>query len=365
MSVTIEIEGNAIVYCEGAFQTTYGKTAHGLVRFTRRYRVIAVVDSLCAGQDAAEILDGTPKNIPVFASVEEAVAAARKTGYPATHMVIGLATEGGYLPAPGRQAVLTAIKLGLNVDSGLHDFLTEDAEMVELAAQHHVKLRDIRKPPPRREQHFFSGKINEVTCLKVIVLGTDSAVGKRTTAWLIVQGLQKAGYTAHMVGTGQTAWMQGAPYSFILDVMVNDFLAGEIEHAVWSAWDDGHPDVIVIEGQGSMMNPAFPGGYELLAAGRPDVVILQHAPARREYDGFPGYPMQPITRQIAAIELVSSKPVIAITINHESLTAEKIPYVCEALQQVVGLPAIDVLIDGADELVKVLIPHIQKKKENA
>jgi uncharacterized NAD-dependent epimerase/dehydratase family protein len=93
------------------------------------------------------------------------------------------------------------------------------------------------------------------------------------------------------------------------------------------------------------------------------VVVLQHAPARREYDGFPGYPMQSITRQITAIELVSSKPVIAITINHENLAAEKIPYVCEALQQVVGLPAIDVLINGADELVKILIPHIQKKRE--
>ena len=28
------------------------------------------------------------------------------------------------------------------------------------------------------------------------------------------------------------------------------------------------PDIIVIEGQGSLLNPAYPGGFEILAAGR-------------------------------------------------------------------------------------------------
>ena len=102
-------------------------------------------------------------------------------------------------------------------------------------------IRDVRKPPPRDKLHFFSGKIEEVTSLKIAVLGTDSAIGKRTTAWLLVKGLEKAGYRAQMVGTGQTAWMQGAAYSLILDSIVNDFVSGEIEHAVWSAWKETRP----------------------------------------------------------------------------------------------------------------------------
>jgi uncharacterized NAD-dependent epimerase/dehydratase family protein len=347
-------EGNAVVYCQGAFNTTYGKTAHGLVRFTQRYRVLAVVDSRYAGQDAGEVLDGKPNHIPVQASVREAVETARSGHYPATHLVIGIAPDGGRLSPSARQDVLTAIGLGLNIDSGLHDFLGEDPEMQEAADRCHVKLRDIRKPPPRKDLHFFSGKIEEVKALKIAVLGTDSAIGKRTTAWLLVQGFRDAGYKAEMVGTGQTAWMQGAKYSFILDTMINDFLSGEIEHAVWSAWDENRPDVIVIEGQGGIMNPAYPGGYEILAAGRPDLVILQHAPARKEYDGFPGYPIQPLGRYIQVIELISGKPVAAITINHEEMTPGQIPAVCNALRQVTGLPTVDVLYSGAGELVNAL-----------
>jgi uncharacterized NAD-dependent epimerase/dehydratase family protein len=127
---------------------------------------------------------------------------------------------------------------------------------------------------------------------------------------------------------------------------------------VWSAWKKEKPDIIVIEGQGSLMNPAYPGGFEILAAGRPDVIILQHAPARLEYDGFPGYPIQPLSRQIQAIELLSDKPVAAITINHEGLSDDQIPLVCEQIQKEVGLPAFDVLRDGADTIVNMLNSYI-------
>jgi uncharacterized NAD-dependent epimerase/dehydratase family protein len=360
MITTQKLDGNAIVYCEGFYNTTYGKTAHGLVRFTQRYQVLSVVDSRYAGQDAGQVLDNKPNSIPIAASVEEAVKAAKAAGNPATHMVIGIAPDGGVLTPQARQNVLAAIRLGLNIDSGLHHYLSEDPEMVETAAQFNVRLRDVRKQPPKDKLHFFSGKIEKVNALKIALLGTDSAVGKRTTAWLLVHGLIESGYKAEMVGTGQTAWMQGAKYSIILDTTVNDFLAGEIEHAVWSAWDENHPDVIVIEGQGSMMNPAYPGGYEILAAGRPDLVILQHAPARKDYDGFPGYPIHPLSRQIQAVEFVCGKPVAAITLNHEGLLPEQIPPLCEAIRQVTGLPALDPLLSGGKELVKALRPYLDK-----
>jgi uncharacterized NAD-dependent epimerase/dehydratase family protein len=114
------------------------------------------------------------------------------------------------------------------------------------------------------------------------------------------------------------------------------------------------PDVLVLEGQGSLMNPAYPGGHELLAAGRPHVVVLQHAPARREYDGFPGYPLHPLARQIEAIELLSDKPVIAITVNHEGLTAAQALEACARIGAETGRPAVDVLLSGADELASLI-----------
>ncbi|MCF8243018.1 MAG: DUF1611 domain-containing protein [Melioribacteraceae bacterium] len=350
--------GNAIIYSEGAFNTTNGKTAHGLVRFTERYNVHSVIDSKYEGQDAGKVLDKKENGIPIFASIEDAIKFSQDKGEPATHFVIGLAPDGGRLDPDARVDVLKAIGFGLHLDSGLHDFLSDDPEIVDLAFQAGVKIRDVRKPVSRDELHFFTGKIERVNCLKIAVLGTDSAVGKRTTAWVVVHALRNAGFKTEMIGTGQTAWLQGAKYSIIMDSLINDFVSGEIENAVFSAWEESNPDVIVIEGQGSLMNPAYPGGFEILAAGRPDIIILQHAPARKEYDGFPGYFIQSLEKQIKIIEMLSGKPVAAVTVNHENIPYEKIPSVCEQIEKETGLPAVDVLVQGAEKLLGVIKNHL-------
>jgi uncharacterized NAD-dependent epimerase/dehydratase family protein len=345
---------NAVVYCEGAFDTTYGKTAHGLVRFSRRYNVITVIDSRLRGKDAGEVLDGTNLDIPIVSSIDDAFEIAMSRKLKLTHFVVGLAPDGGRLTTAVRDDIVVAVEFGLNVDCGLHDFVSEDPDIARLASESSVMIRDIRKPPERSRLHSFTGEIADVTAFKIAVLGTDSAVGKRTTAWKIVEGFEKVGVTAELIGTGQTAWFQGAAYGMVMDSLVNDFIAGEIEHAVVTAWKEQSPEVIVIEGQGGLLNPAYPGGMEILAAARPDVIVLQHAPARREYDGFPGYALHPLSRQIAALELLSEAPVAAVTINHEDLSLESLPDVCQTIEHAFGIPAVDVLVDGADGLVAAL-----------
>jgi uncharacterized NAD-dependent epimerase/dehydratase family protein len=354
-------EGNAIIFCEGVFGTPNGKTAHGLVRRTKRYRVLSVIDSNCAFNDSGEILDGRPNGISIFPDLSAALDNAQTTGLHATHFVIGLAPDGGRLSQEHRTSVIEAIQSGLNIDSGLHDFLSEDEEMNRYAQEHNVRIRDVRIPPPRSALHFFSGKIEKVNSLKVAVLGTDSAVGKRTTAWVLAETLNAAGYPTELIGTGQTAWMQGVSYGIIMDSLINDFVSGEIEHAVWSAWNERCPDVIIIEGQGSLMNPAYPGGFEILAAGRPDVIILQHAPARKDYDGFPGYPIQPLDIQIKAVELISEKPVVAVTINHENLFRDSIPSICQEIEHQIGRPTADVLLEGADKIIQEILSSLGAK----
>jgi uncharacterized NAD-dependent epimerase/dehydratase family protein len=361
-SVIARPDGNAVVWCDDAFDTANGKTAHGLVRRTARYRVMAVIDAHLAGRDAGELLDRKPKNIPIVRDLDAALAAAKAAGAPATHFVVGLAPDGGRLPPAGRRDVLAAIGHGLHVDCGLHDFLSEDPEIAAAAARRGVTLRDVRKPPPRSQLHFFSGKIGEVGALVIALLGTDSAVGKRTTAWLLVDALEAAGFPARLVGTGQTAWLQGCKHSLVLDSLVNDFVAGEIEHATWSAWRDGRPRAIVLEGQGSLMNPAYPGGFELLAAGRARCAVMQHAPARREYDGFPGFAMDPLEKQIAAVELVSRAKVVAVTVNHEQMDLAEVPAACADITRRTGLPACDVLLDGAAPVVEALRPWLEGRR---
>ncbi len=349
------IDGKALVYCEGAFNTPNGKTAHGLVRFTERYDIVGVLDEKYEGQDAGEVLDGKPNGIPIFKDIESARNSLDRSGNTPRSLVIGLAPDGGRLPSEAKSTIKKALTFGWNVDSGLHDFLTNDKELTQLAEAHHCKIRDVRKTPDRDKLHFFTGEIEKVDCLKLAVLGTDSALGKRTTSWIIVHGLRKEGFKAQMIGTGQTAWMQGAKYSMVMDSCINDFVSGEIEHAVVSAYKNEKPDVIVIEGQGSLMNPAYPGGFEILAAGRPDFVILQHAPKRVEYDGFPGYKLHSLNEQIHAIETISGKKVIAITVNHELMeTDDEIREACKNIVLETKLPAFDVLAHGPEGLIQVI-----------
>jgi uncharacterized NAD-dependent epimerase/dehydratase family protein len=140
----------------------------------------------------------------------------------------------------------------------------------------------------------------------------------------------------------------------VIDSLVNDFVSGEIENAVVSAWREQKPDVIVIEGQGSLLNPAYPGGFEILAAARPDAILLQHAPARTDYDGFPGFPIHPLPRQVEAVEVISGTEVSAITVNHDGISRESLGHVCHSIERTMGIPTVDVLADGPERLVNVL-----------
>jgi uncharacterized NAD-dependent epimerase/dehydratase family protein len=113
------------------------------------------------------------------------------------------------------------------------------------------------------------------------------------------------------------------------------------------------------------MNPAYPGGYELLAAARPDVVVLQHAPARKDYDGFPGYPIHPLPHQIRAIEVVSGRPVIAITLNHENLGEQEIEAVARRIEAEVGLPACDPLRSDLSPVIEEIGKRLGSRRARA
>src|SRR5262245_39825613 len=153
-------DGTAVVLCDGGFGTTEGKTAHGLVRHTERYRIVAVIDSDLAGRDAGEFLDGSPAGIPIVADLEQAI---RSAGGRPDRLVVGVATHGGVLPERLRPAIARALSLGMHVDSGLHELLGDDPEFAALAAKSGALIRDVRRTPPRREMHAFTGRIQEVT----------------------------------------------------------------------------------------------------------------------------------------------------------------------------------------------------------
>jgi uncharacterized NAD-dependent epimerase/dehydratase family protein len=257
------------------------------------------------------------------------------------------------------------MRRGLGVVAGLHEKLNDDPELADLARRHGVTLADVRTAPPRGELHFWTGKIEEVTCPVIAVLGTDSAIGKRTTARVLVNALNERGVRAVFIGTGQTARLQGAKYSIVLDSIVNDFVTGEIEHVVHEAWRNERPDIIVVEGQGSITHPAYPGGFEIIAGARVKGIVLQHAPGRRTLDGFPRHPMPDPRREIDILEKLALRRVFAVTLNHENLTPEETRKWARRLERELGRPVTDVLLDGPDDLVALTLKEFGIKPRRA
>ena len=102
--------------------------------------------------------------------------------------------------------------------------------------------------------------------------------------------MKKAGFKAEMIYTGQTGWMQGAKYGFIFDSTLNDFISGEMEHAIVQCWEEAKPDIVFIEGQSSLRNPSGPAGAEWIVSAAADGVVLQHNPARKQYKDMEYYP---------------------------------------------------------------------------
>ncbi len=348
------VEGQAIVYCEGLFGGPDGKVAHGLVRRSHRYRVLAVIDHTMAGEDAGTSAGVRSVGIPIVGDLETAMAVGQRAGTPATHFVIGIASQVGALTEKTRLAVRSALKAGLNVDSGLRELLSDDPDLLELAWANGCTIRDLRNPPQGMGSRRFEGLIDDVPAIRVAVLGTDASVGKRTTAWGLVDSLSRRGHRAELIGTGETAWFQGVRFGLILDALPHDGVGAELEYAIWNAWNDSRPAVIVIEGQSSLLHPVHPGGYGILAVARPHAVVLQHAPGRTTHRGLP-HAIRPLGEHIKAIELVGETSVVAIAINPEDMDRDAFLAARDDIEQQTGLPTLDVLADGADRIAQLLI----------
>lgn len=348
----------AVIYCEGNFASIDGKTANGLVRSSDRYRILAVIDSTHAGADAGVVLGGVHVGIPVVASLADAIVAAghgsariMETAPRPDAMIFGLAPLSGLMSPADREAVLEAVTAGLDIVSGLHEFLNDDLEIASAAAISDVILHDVRRPHATKDLRMFDGAIDTVDCVRIAVLGTDGAIGKRTTATLLTKALNDAGIHTVMVGTGQTGLMQGAKYGVALDAIPAQFGVGELEGAVVAAWEGEHPHVIVIEGQGALSHPAYLSSTVVLRASRPQAVIMQHAPARVMLSDYPDVPMPLAATEVALIEAFGKTRVIGLTINHERMTPAEVDAAAMLYEAELGIPVTDALWRNPRELV--------------
>ena len=342
----------AVVYCEANFGRTDGKTANGLVRYSERYEILSVIDSTQAGGDSGQLLGGGPNGIPVVADLAGAI---RLRGARPDHLIFGVAPTSGMLSAGEREVLLGAMTQGISIVNGLHEFLNEDAEFAAAALAHGVTILDVRRPPAKKDLHMFSGRIEEVTCPRIAVLGTDGAIGKRTTATILTRALNEHGISAVLVGTGQTGIIQGARYGVALDAIPCQFCSGEMEAAVVAAFEGEHPDVIVIEGQGALSHPAYLSSTFILRGSRPNAVILQHAPARVKVGDFAHVPTPDPLSEINLIETFADTRVIGLTINHENMSDAEVTAAITMYELELGIPATDALTRPTDRLVEMVL----------
>lgn len=342
----------AIVLAQHYYRSENAKTAHGLVRGSDRFRIVAVVDPDWAGQDAGELLDGRHRDIPIVASIAEAVHLGDE---PPRHALIGIATHGGRFTEELRQHLLEAIHHGLGIVNGLHDYCADDPAIAVAAQEQVVELIDLRRPRPKSELHFWSGAIAGIGIPRLAVLGTDCAIGKRTTTRLLTAALNATGIRAEMIYTGQTGWLQGGRYGFVLDSVVNDYVSGELEHALVNCAREVGPEIMLIEGQSSLRNPSGPCGAEFLVSGGARGVILQHAPGRTHFDGCEAFGIRipPVADEIALIAMYGAR-VLAVTLNSHGLSAAALAAECERLEAELGIPVIRPLEDGVEALVQVI-----------
>jgi uncharacterized NAD-dependent epimerase/dehydratase family protein len=346
------MDGTAIVLTNGFGDQSSAKTAHGLVRGTDRYRIKAVIDPLNPGKDAGEMLDGKHRDIPVFDTL--AAFLESKPG-KVDFAIIGIATKGGVFPRAMQPTVESAIRHGISIVSGLHEYLGDIPEIAQLAQEHRVQIIDIRRPKPKSQLHFWTGDIRKVTCPRVAVLGTDCNLGKRTTARLLVQAAHQQGLNAQMIYTGQTGWMQGGKYGFVFDATYNDFVSGEVEHAIVRCFEETQPDVIFIEGQSSLRNPSGPCGSEFIVSGGAQYVVLQHAPARRYFQGFEEIQasIPSLKSEVTLIRMYGAQT-LAVTLNTTGLDKRETLRYKVQFEDELGIPVVLPLQEGVDSIIHQL-----------
>lgn len=352
---TEKIKPGAIVLTNGYLSQPDAKTAHGLIRGTDRFNILAVVDAEHAGRDAGVILDGKRRGIPVLATVSEAMEQFQNIAF----CIIGVATVGGVLPEDFLPVIEQCIRQKISIVNGLHEFLNDMPQIVALANEYGVTLTDVRKPKARTDLHFWTGKIFQLKTPVVAVIGMDCAMGKRTTCRMIREAANKENIKAEMIYTGQTGWLQGGEYGFVFDTTINDFISGELEYAILSCAEEKKPDLILLEGQSALRNPSGPCGSELLISGNAKHTVLVVAPKRKYYEELPEWgPIPSIESEIALIRLLGST-VIAIAINTEHCTIEEAFQFQKELEIEFNLPVLLPLQEGVEKILPALKNIIQ------
>lgn len=316
------------------------KTAVNLLRY-KPDEVAAIFDPAQAGKTAQQLF-GVGGDIPVIGRLDQAAGANMVT--------IGIAPAGGKLPPEMRAVVLAAIQRKMHVLSGLHQFLSDDAELAAAAAQNGVEIIDVRKNNERDVAHRQNIDPN---CLRIHTVGQDCNVGKMVVSLELARALNRAGHDAKFVATGQTGMMiegDGCP----VDAVVVDFINGAAEKLVLR---NQHHEILVIEGQGSIVHPRYSAvTLGLLHGCMPQALILCYEMGRETVYGMDSVKLPSLQKFRELYESMASVmhpcKVIGVGINGRKFSDSEVAAEQKRVESELGLPACDILRHGPKKLLE-------------
>ena len=323
----------------------YGKTARGVLRY-RRDDVVAVLDSTRAGERE----DG----LPVVGTVDEAL------GYGPTTALVGVATQGGRFPPEWMELLRACVEGGLDVENGLHVFLGDDPELVELARRHGAELRDLRRPPA--DLSTVTGENLGVDARIVLTVGSDCAIGKMTVCCELDLEARRRGLRSVFVPTGQTG-IAIAGWGISVDAVVSDFLAGATERLVVEGGRRG--DLLWVEGQGALLHPLYSGvTLGLMHGAVPHAYVLCHEAGLTKIEGVEGHHPIPPLRELVELHERISLPVrparvVAVAVNTRSVDEEASRAAIAEAEAETGLPADDPVRFGAGRLLDAVLEGLK------
>jgi uncharacterized NAD-dependent epimerase/dehydratase family protein len=324
----------------------FGKTARGVMRY-RPEEIVAVLDSQ---SDAARV-DGFPR----VGTVADALR------YEPTTALVGVATQGGRFPPAWRELLKDCIAAGLDLESGLHEFVSNDPELVALAAQHGVELRDLRRPPDGLDVPSGANLTHGATT--ILTVGSDCAIGKMTVALELDREARSRGIRSEFVPTGQTG-IAIAGWGIAVDAVIADFIAGAAERLVVEGAERGG-EVLFVEGQGSLLHPAYSGvTLGLIHGSAPHGYVLCHMAGSTVVDGDERFPIPPLAELVRLHEWISLLPrpakVHCIALNTRELDDDAARQAVANAEEATGLPADDPVRFGAAKLVDALEPVLHR-----
>ena len=344
-----------LVLAEGQFGPLTSKTANSCIRYTPE-RVVGVIDSRRAGRTAQQVL-GFGGDIPVVGTVAEGLRL-----HP-TALLIGVAPQGGKLPDEWRAMVLASIDAGLDVWSGLHTFIGEDAEFAARATQRKVEIHDLRRSPANIP--IAMGRVRNVDATVVLTVGTDCNIGKMTSALQLRDGLRTRGREVRFAGTGQTGILIEG-WGTAVDAVIADFIAGAAERLVLEASDGA--DIVLVEGQGSIIHPGYSGvTLGLMHGSLPNAMVMCAQPSRLHINNNPWIEIPPLPEFIRMHEMLlhhlRPAPVIAVALNTYDLSLRAARAAIEKTRRQTGLPATDPVRFDAEPVVEAVDAFHRKRAQ--